>query len=141
MLTCKCYLIVDKFMTHFSDQILSPDGGITDGDSQDLVNQYNHENINFMRCVDRLIFLKSINILLFLSKLHGGIGRVVIEANARGIPVVASNGRALPGLKKGECWIFTGIYFLKTVLSNLIGSPFFLERLKGSSTIRIRQFD
>ena len=77
--------------------------GITPEYEDFLKRNYGRDNIYFMGFKKDKDFYKEIDIMIVPSLVEEAFGRVVIEANFNGIPVLASNRGALPELiKEGE---------------------------------------
>jgi glycosyltransferase involved in cell wall biosynthesis len=73
-------------------------GGGADDYTKDLRHRYNDARVKFTGYLDPESFFRQVDLLVVPSSWNEPFGRVVVEAYAHGVPVVASNRGGLPEL-------------------------------------------
>lgn len=95
-------LLIEAFLQTNSSQYTLEIGG--NGDPKYisfLKSKYQSEKVKFLGRVDAYSFLHSIELLVVPSLWHEPFGRVIVEANACGCPVLVSNRGGMPELVNG----------------------------------------
>jgi len=111
---------------------------------QNLVKKYHFTNVTFTGYLTNIISeFKNSNIFLITSK-NEGFGRVIVEAMAAGLPVIASNVGGIPELitqnENGFLCPFDKPEKFATEIINLVSNPTQYERISKNNLIKSKQY-
>jgi glycosyltransferase involved in cell wall biosynthesis len=109
----------------------------------DSLKKNNPQNVSFIGYVDSASFLASIDYLLVPSQWREPFGRVVIEAYAQGVPVIASRRGGLSEIVKNGItgYLFEPndhnelFYLLQDIINNQVSNRFNKQRIKDEATL------
>ncbi len=101
------------------------------------------EDVRWLGRVRPEAFLPELDVLVVPSLVHEAMGRVVVEAFAHGVPVVAASRGGMPELFRGECgWLYDpdDRARLPALLEQIVARREVLEPMRAAARVAARQF-